>query len=171
MIEKPYQSSLIPYKDEIIALRRKRPPVPYSQIAATLNEKYQLKIGTMAVFDFFKRQVTKKPRQYKYDAWDIELSEEQKQPEALSVQKATALKPYVQEEPKQEETAIVLKSYVQEKPKQEEDEEFDIDEIIRELDNHKLEYHDLASGYKPKFYPPKIAAAIRQRLKEREEEK
>jgi hypothetical protein len=141
-----------------MAMRRKRPPAPYSKIAAILNEKYQFEIGTMAVFGFFKRRVTKKPK-YKYDAWDIELPEEPKQPEAPPVQKVIASKPFVQE-----------------KLKQEEEEEFDIEEIMRELDNHKLEYHDIASGYKPKTYPPKIAAEIRKRIKakkqlKKEEEK
>ena len=100
---KPYQSKLIPHENEIMAMRRKRPPVPYSKIAAILKEKYQLEICTMAVFDFFKRRVTRKPRQYKYEALDIELLEEPKQPEAPPAQKATVSKPSVQEKPKHEE--------------------------------------------------------------------
>ena len=145
---KPYQSKLIPHENEIMAMRRKRPPVPYSMIATTLNEKYQLEISANGVFKFFKRLVTRKPRQYKYDAWDIELPEEPKQPEAASAQKAT-----------------VSKFSVQEKPKQAEKDEIDIDEIMRELENHEIEYHDLASGYQPKFYPPEVAAKIRERIK------
>jgi len=69
---KPYQSKLIPYADEIFTMRRKRPPMPYSQIASLLNEKYQLSIGRQGVFEFFKRRVIKKPKQYKYDAKDYQ---------------------------------------------------------------------------------------------------
>ena len=148
---KPYQSKLIPHENEIMAMRRKRPPMPYSKIAAVLNEKYQLNIALSGVYDFFKRRVTKKPRQYKYDAWDIELPEEPKQPEAPPVQMVIASKPSVQEKPKQEEMkenaivskpsvqekpkqeVTVSKPYVQEKPKQEEKEKIDIDKIMAEL--------------------------------------
>jgi hypothetical protein len=115
---KPYQSKLIPHENEIMAMRRKRPPAPYSMIATTLNEKYQLEISANGVFKFFKRRVTRKPRQYKYDAWDIELPEEPKQTEAPPVQKAKDSKPSVQEKPKPEEKkekVIVSKSFVQEK--------------------------------------------------------
>jgi hypothetical protein len=35
---------------------------------------------------------------------------------------------------------------------------------MAELENHKLEYHDLASGYKTEFYPPKVAKAIREQI-------
>ena len=76
------------------------------------------------------------------------MPEEPKQPEAPPVQKVAVSKPFVEE-----------------KPKQEEKEEIDIEKIMAELDNHKLEYHDIASGYKPKIYPPKIAAEIRKRIK------
>jgi hypothetical protein len=41
MAEKKYQSCLVAYENEIIALRRKKPPMPYSQIAELLRDKYQ----------------------------------------------------------------------------------------------------------------------------------
>ena len=54
MTGKPYRSSLIPYEDEIIHLRRRRPPVPYAQIAELLRQKYHLAIQPPAIFKFVK---------------------------------------------------------------------------------------------------------------------
>ena len=44
MAGKPYQSILTLYMSEIIALRRKKPPMSYSQIVVLLREKYQITI-------------------------------------------------------------------------------------------------------------------------------
>ena len=104
---------------------------------------------------------------------NIELPEEPKQPEA-SAQKVSKFS--VQEKPKHEEkkeNVTVSKPFVQEKPKQK---EIDIEEIMRKLDNHKIEYHDLASGYQPKYYTPEVAKLILERIKaknqlKKEEEK
>src|SRR5213593_4074399 len=41
---KPDRSSLIPFEDEIVQLRRRRPPVPYAQIAQLLREKYNVTV-------------------------------------------------------------------------------------------------------------------------------
>jgi hypothetical protein len=54
MSGKPYQSSLNPYRDEIFALRRKKPPVSYARIAAILQQKYGLKVRRTAVGKFVK---------------------------------------------------------------------------------------------------------------------
>jgi len=54
MSGKPYQSSLIPYEDEIIALRHRRPPMPYAQIAELLQQKHTLIIHRYAIFKFVK---------------------------------------------------------------------------------------------------------------------
>ena len=54
MSGKPYQSSLIPYEDEIIALRHRRPPTPYAQIAELLRQKHNLIIQRSAIFKFVK---------------------------------------------------------------------------------------------------------------------
>ena len=54
MTGKPYRSSLIPYEDEIIHLRRRRPPVPYAQIAELLRQKHNLIIHRSAIFKFVK---------------------------------------------------------------------------------------------------------------------
>jgi len=88
---KPYQSSLIPYEDEIITLRRKRPPMPYSQIAELLRDKYQLKICRETIFYFIKLRVKKGYKPCKYDAWDIESKKPNNQPatETPSLQKQT----------------------------------------------------------------------------------
>ena len=72
MAGKPYQSCLIPHEDEIIALRRKRPPMPYSQIADLLREKYQVMVCRENIFYFIKLRVKKGYKPCKYDAWDIE---------------------------------------------------------------------------------------------------
>jgi len=44
MVRKPYQSALIPYEDEIIALRHRRPPTSYALIADLLFQKYKLSV-------------------------------------------------------------------------------------------------------------------------------
>ena len=54
MSGKPYQSSLIPYEDEILALRHRRPPMPYAQIAELLQQKHNLIIQGNAIFKFVK---------------------------------------------------------------------------------------------------------------------
>src|SRR6058998_2100289 len=51
---KPYRSCLIPYEDEIFALRRRRPPTTYAQIADLLRQKYDLTIQGPAIFKFIK---------------------------------------------------------------------------------------------------------------------
>ena len=67
-----YRSCLIPYENEIVALRRKRPPMPFSQIAELLREKYKITVNRQAIFKFIKvRAKGYQPCQY---AWSIELS-------------------------------------------------------------------------------------------------
>ena len=51
---KPHHSSLIPYEIEIVSLRHRRPPMPYSQIADLLWQKYNLAIQAPAIFKFIK---------------------------------------------------------------------------------------------------------------------
>ena len=52
MSGKPYQSILIPYEEDILTLRRQRPPVAFSQIAELLREKYQVSIQRAAICKF-----------------------------------------------------------------------------------------------------------------------
>jgi hypothetical protein len=51
---KPFQSSLIPYKNEIEDLRREQPPVSYRRIAVILREKHGLIIQHAAIAKFVK---------------------------------------------------------------------------------------------------------------------
>ena len=54
MAVKPFQSTLIPYQDEIADLRSQRPPVSYARIAVILYEKYGLHIRRGAIAKFVK---------------------------------------------------------------------------------------------------------------------
>ena len=51
---KPFQSSLIPYKEEIATLRSQSPPVSYARIADLLREKHGLNIKRAAIAKFVK---------------------------------------------------------------------------------------------------------------------
>ena len=143
---KPYQSSLMPYEAEIVALRRKKPPVSYSRIAALLYEKYQITISKVGFFEFIKHRVKKEYKPCKYDAWDIELPEANNQSatEAKAIENPTALpkQPAVTDEPKQTEEY---------KPKP---------------FNMKF-----SETYNPTRLPPEEAAARRKRIEEKERER
>jgi hypothetical protein len=51
---RPWQSRLIPYEEEILALRRRRPPMPFDQITARLAAKYGMKVHLDTVHNFVK---------------------------------------------------------------------------------------------------------------------
>ena len=69
MVRKPYQSALIPYEDEIIALRRRRPPMSYALIADLLFQKYKLSVYRETIFRFVKvRSRGRKVYSYQRDA-------------------------------------------------------------------------------------------------------
>jgi hypothetical protein len=51
---RPWQSLLIPYEEEILELRRRRPPMPFGQITARLETKYGLKVHLDTVHNFVK---------------------------------------------------------------------------------------------------------------------
>jgi len=53
---KPYQSSLIPYEDEILSLRRQRPPMAFARIAELLKERHQVPIQRAAICKFVRRR-------------------------------------------------------------------------------------------------------------------
>ena len=101
MAGKPYQSCLIPHEKEIITMRRRRPPMPYSQIATLLHEKYQLTIGSVGIRDFVRRRAVRASKTCRY-AWDIRLSEEDNQPKPSSPQTA---KPAITDMPKSSVTS------------------------------------------------------------------
>ena len=52
------QSSLLPYKNEIVTLRRQSPPVSYAEISGYLREKYQITVNREAIFKFIKACAT-----------------------------------------------------------------------------------------------------------------
>jgi hypothetical protein len=54
MPTKPYQSKLIPFEEEIIKLRRRRPPVTYARIAEMLCQKHSIAIQPPAICKFIK---------------------------------------------------------------------------------------------------------------------
>jgi len=54
MSVKPYQSTLIPYEDEILSLRHQRPPVPYAEIAKVLQQNHQITVCRQTIFKFIK---------------------------------------------------------------------------------------------------------------------
>ena len=103
MVNNSYRSILIPYENEIIALRRKRPPVSFPKIAAYLREKYQITVHRQTILDFLKVR-TKGYKPCKY-AWNIEPVNTNNQPttEVPLAQKAPSLqtpKPAVADKPK-----------------------------------------------------------------------
>ena len=51
---RPWQSRLIPYEEEILGLRRRRPPMPFDQITTRLATKYGLKVHLDTVHSFVK---------------------------------------------------------------------------------------------------------------------
>jgi hypothetical protein len=65
-----YRSRLIPYENEIVALRRKKPPTPYSKIAELLREKYLIEVRSTTIIRFLQVRA-KGYKTCKY-AWDVE---------------------------------------------------------------------------------------------------
>ena len=51
---KPFHSILIPYEEEILSLRRQRPPMAFARIAELLKEKHQVSIQRAAICKFVK---------------------------------------------------------------------------------------------------------------------
>jgi hypothetical protein len=51
---RPWQSRLIPYEKEILELRRRRPPVPFSQIVTHLSDRYGIKVHLDTIHNFVK---------------------------------------------------------------------------------------------------------------------
>ena len=87
---KPYQSCLIPYEDEIIALRRRKRPLSCAQIAEHLKEKYQITVRRQTILNFLKvRAKGFKPCKY---AWDIK-PDNNAQPEAPPIIQTPIPKP------------------------------------------------------------------------------
>jgi hypothetical protein len=51
---RPWQSRLIPYEEEILELRRRRPPMPFEQIVARLAARHGVKVHLDTVHNFVK---------------------------------------------------------------------------------------------------------------------
>ena len=78
MNEKPHQSCLEPFNDEIIALRRRKRPMSCAKIAKYLQDKHQITVHRQTVYDFLKvRAKGFKPCKY---AWEIEPVNNANQP-------------------------------------------------------------------------------------------
>ena len=86
-----YRSCLIPYENEIVALRLKKPPMPYSKIAALLRDKYQIAVCRETILRFLQvRAKGYKPCKYAKAIKTINPSD-QPTAETPSLQKATVL--------------------------------------------------------------------------------
>jgi len=69
MAGKKYQSCLVPFENEILTLRRLKPPMSFPQIAEYLKEKHQISVRRQTIETFLKIRV-KGFKQCKY-AWGI----------------------------------------------------------------------------------------------------
>jgi hypothetical protein len=88
---KPYQSCLIPYQVEIIALRSQKPPVSYARIAELLRKKHGLNIQRAAIGKFVK--VRAKGRKVYFFKRDKEGKKTTPPPAAASKAEPQQLKP------------------------------------------------------------------------------
>ena len=94
MTKTNYDSCLAPFEKEILALRRKRPPMSFPKIAEYLREKHQISVRRQTIEAFLKVRV-KGYKLCKY-AWDIKLDSEantQPTPEAPPVIQTPIPKP------------------------------------------------------------------------------
>ena len=73
-----YKSCLVPFENEILALRRRRPPMSFPQIAAYLREKHQISVRRQTIEAFLKVRM-KGYKTCKY-AWEIEPVNNANQP-------------------------------------------------------------------------------------------
>ena len=72
MAGKPYQSCLTPFEKEIILLRRRKPPMTFSQIAQYLHEKHGISVCPSNIRKFLTSRKSIHTKTCKH-AWDIEL--------------------------------------------------------------------------------------------------
>ena len=141
-----YRSRLIPYENEIVALRRKRPPMPYSKIAELLREKYQIEVRSTTIIRFIQVRV-KGYKTCKYmEEYKPVNTNNQPTTEVSSLQKPTITqtpKPATQDKPEQ-----TVQPEVSSKP--------------RRFEMQFSETYNLTR------LPPEEAAAWRKRLEEKE---
>jgi hypothetical protein len=72
MAGKPYQSCLTPFEKEIILLRRRKPPMTFSQIAQYLHEKHEISVCPSNIRKFLTSRKSIHGKTCRH-AWDIEL--------------------------------------------------------------------------------------------------
>ena len=95
---KPYLSSLIPYQDEILCLRRQRPPVAFARIAELLKEKYQVSIQRAAICKFVKVRARWKKKEARENrpasrTWNTALTRGSQPVSARATPKTDAVRP------------------------------------------------------------------------------
>jgi len=141
-----YRSCLIPYEHEIVALRRNRPPVPYSKIAEILRDKYQIDVRTTTIIRFLQVRV-KGFKSCKY-AWDIEPITSNNQP---TIEVPLTRKPTIVQKPKpapQDKTEPTVQTLDSSKP-----------------GRFEMQFSET---YNLTRLPPEEAAAWRKKLEEKE---
>jgi len=93
---KPYQSILIPYEEEILSLRRQRPPMAFARIAELLMEKHQVPIQRAAICKFVKLRARWKKKETQQNratskTWNTAQSHGSQPQSALTRQKTGAV--------------------------------------------------------------------------------
>jgi len=151
-----YQSILIPYQNEIIALRRRKLPTPYSQIAKLLSEKYQITVSRQNIFSFLKvRAKGFNNKKCKY-AWDVEFESTSEQ----LISEAPAL-----QEPPFLQTPVITQTPVSDTPKptvKDKPKSFIYDES-EPLPEFEFPFTDISEIGVLQPLPPEEAAAFRKR--------
>jgi hypothetical protein len=94
MSVKPYQSTLIPYEDEILSMRHQRPPMTYAEIAEVLRHRHHLNVCRETIFKFIKvRSRGRKVYAYARDVFSEKLAT------VVPIQKRKDTSPQEQQEP------------------------------------------------------------------------
>ena len=100
MAGKPYQSCLIPYENEILALRRRRPPVSFSRISELLRNEHQLSVCRQTVCKFLKvrarntKMFGKRPNMVQENALAVSLKPQPTNAKTVSPEKPFFNFPY-----------------------------------------------------------------------------
>jgi len=95
---KPYQSILIPYEEEILSLRRQRPPMAFARIAELLMEKHQVPIQRAAICKFVRLRARWKKKEAQQNraaskTWNMALTHRSQLHSARTGHKTDAVPP------------------------------------------------------------------------------
>ena len=95
---KPFQSSLIPYEEEILSLRRQRPPMAFARIAELLREKHQVPIQRAAICKFVRLRARWKKKEAQQNraaakTWNTALTHRSQPQSARTAPKTDAVPP------------------------------------------------------------------------------